>query len=82
MFRNTNHLLGKSYWPLTKPDCPGYGDLSLNYQKDIIEFLQAKKNIGVSLTESLMMVPVKSVTAIIGIGKEKNIRGDFSGIGL
>lgn len=51
---------------------PGYGDLSLECQKDIIEFLQAKKNIGVSLTESLMMVPVKSVTAIIGIGKEKN----------
>ena len=51
---------------------PGYGDLPLNYQKDIVEFLQTKKNIGVSLTESLMMVPVKSVTAIIGIGKEKN----------
>lgn len=51
---------------------PGYGDLPLECQKDIIEFLQTKKNIGMSLTESLMMVPVKSVTAIIGIGKEKN----------
>ncbi len=51
---------------------PGYGDLPLECQKDIIEFLQTKKNIGMSLTESLMMVPVKSVTAIIGIGKDKN----------
>lgn len=51
---------------------PGYGDLALEYQKDIIEYLETKKNIGMSLTESLMMVPVKSVTAIIGIGKEKN----------
>jgi hypothetical protein len=51
---------------------PGYGDLPLDFQKDIVEFLQTKKNIGMSLTESLMMVPVKSVTAIIGIGKEKN----------
>lgn len=51
---------------------PGYGDLPLECQKDIIEFLQTKKNIGMSLTESLMMVPVKSVTAIIGVGKEKN----------
>ena len=51
---------------------PGYGDLMLDYQKDIIEFLQTNKSIGMSLTESLMMVPVKSVTAIIGIGKEKN----------
>lgn len=51
---------------------PGYGDMPLECQKDIVEFLQTKKNIGMSLTESLMMVPVKSVTAIIGIGKEKN----------
>lgn len=51
---------------------PGYGDLPLECQKKIVEFLQTKKNIGMSLTESLMMVPVKSVTAIIGIGKEKN----------
>jgi len=51
---------------------PGYGDLPLECQKNIVEFLQTKKNIGMSLTESLMMVPVKSVTAIIGIGKEKN----------
>ncbi len=51
---------------------PGYGDLDLNYQKDITEFLQTKKNIGVGLTENFMMIPAKSVTAIIGIGNEKN----------
>lgn len=51
---------------------PGYGDLSIEFQKDITEFLQTKKNIGLSLNDSLMMTPVKSVTAIIGIGKEKN----------
>ncbi|MBQ3007185.1 MAG: Vitamin B12 dependent methionine synthase activation subunit [Clostridia bacterium] len=51
---------------------PGYGDMPLECQKDIVEFLQTKKNIGMSLTESLMMVPVKSVTAIIGAGNEKN----------
>lgn len=51
---------------------PGYGDMPLECQRDIIEFLQTNKNIGMSLTESLMMVPVKSVTAVIGIGNEKN----------
>lgn len=51
---------------------PGYGDMPLECQTDIIEFLQTGKNIGMNLTESLMMVPVKSVTAIIGISKEKN----------
>lgn len=51
---------------------PGYGDMPLECQRDVVEFLQTNKNIGMSLTESLMMVPVKSVTAIIGIGNEKN----------
>lgn len=51
---------------------PGYGDLPIEYQKDIVAFLETKKNIGLTLTDSLMMTPVKSVTAIIGIGKEKN----------
>lgn len=51
---------------------PGYGDLPIECQKDILEFLEAKKKIGLSLNDSLMMSPSKSVTAIIGIGKEKN----------
>ncbi len=51
---------------------PGYGDLPLECQKQLLELLDAKKNIGLSLTESLMMSPTKSVTAIIGIGKDKN----------
>lgn len=51
---------------------PGYGNLPIDCQKNIVDFLDTKKNIGLSLTDSLMMTPVKSVTAIIGIGKEKN----------
>ncbi len=51
---------------------PGYGDLCIDCQRKIVDFLCTNKNIGLSLTESLMMVPKKSVTAIIGIGKEKN----------
>lgn len=51
---------------------PGYGDLCIDCQRKIVDFLCTSKNIGLSLTESLMMVPKKSVTAIIGIGKEKN----------
>ena len=51
---------------------PGYGDLCIDCQKKITDFLCTNKNIGLSLTESFMMIPKKSVTAIIGIGKEKN----------
>lgn len=45
----------------------GYGDLSLEYQKQICGFLDTPKNIGASLTDGVMMTPSKTVTAIIGI---------------
>ena len=48
----------------------GYGDLSLEFQKDIFAFLSPNKYIGLSLNDSLMMSPSKSVTAIVGIFKE------------
>lgn len=46
---------------------PGYGDLSLDCQRDFLYVLKAQKNIGLTVTDSGLMVPVKSVTAIIGI---------------
>ena len=52
---------------LTSRFSPGYGDLSMSVTEDIITILDATKRIGLSVTRSLMMVPVKSVTAIIGI---------------
>lgn len=47
---------------------PGYGDLSLEVQKDIFSVLNCPKNIGVYLNDSLLMSPSKSVTAFAGIG--------------
>ena len=52
---------------LTHRFSPGYGDLSMSVTEDIIAILNATKRIGLSVTRSLMMVPVKSVTAIIGL---------------
>lgn len=46
---------------------PGYGDFSIEHQKSILKALDAYKNVGVTLTESLMMIPSKSVTAVVGI---------------
>lgn len=46
---------------------PGYGDLPLELQKDISRILNMPKEIGVSLTQSLLMTPGKSVTALIGL---------------
>ncbi|MCR4955218.1 MAG: Vitamin B12 dependent methionine synthase activation subunit [Lachnospiraceae bacterium] len=48
---------------------PGYGDLPLEFQKDMVKVLDCTKKIGVSLNESLLMTPSKSVTAIVGMGK-------------
>lgn len=47
----------------------GYGDLSLSYQRDFIRFLNAEKRIGLTLTPEFLMIPRKSVTAIIGISE-------------
>ena len=52
----------------TKPRfSPGYGDLDLEMQLDIFRILDCSRKIGLSLQESLLMCPQKSVTAIIGV---------------
>ena len=48
---------------------PGYGDFDISFQTKIFEVLQCGKKIGVTLNESLLITPTKSVTAIIGIEK-------------
>ncbi len=50
---------------------PGYGDLALERQKEMVTLLDSAKKIGVCLTDSLLMTPSKSVTAIVGIGEQK-----------
>ena len=46
---------------------PGYGDFSIQCQKQILDMLDASKKIGLTMTDSCMMIPTKSVTAVIGI---------------
>ena len=52
---------------LTDRFSPGYGDLSMSVTEDIIAILDATKRIGLSVTRSLMMSPVKSITAFAGV---------------
>lgn len=52
---------------LTPRFSPGYGDLSLSVQEEIFEILKCSKNIGLTLNDSLLMSPTKSVTAFVGI---------------
>lgn len=54
---------------------PGYGDLSLDVQKDIINTLKAEKTIGLTVSAHNLLMPRKSVTAIIGlIPKDKEVK--------
>lgn len=46
---------------------PGYGDLPLVLSREIIALLDATKKIGVSITDSNLLVPSKSVTALCEI---------------
>ena len=46
---------------------PGYGDFNLKSQKDILGVLDSQKLIGLTLNESLVMSPSKSVTAVMGL---------------
>lgn len=46
---------------------PGYGDFALECQRDIFDMLECSKRIGVTLTEGNLMMPTKSVTAVIGL---------------
>lgn len=46
---------------------PGYGDFSLECQELILNGLDAGKRIGITLTDGGLMVPTKSVTAVIGL---------------
>ncbi|MBQ3287784.1 MAG: hypothetical protein IJH50_00030 [Kiritimatiellae bacterium] len=48
---------------------PGYGDFPLAAQRVVLALLDAPRKVGVSLTDTLLMVPSKSVSAVIGITK-------------
>lgn len=46
---------------------PGYGDLPLEIQPTFLAVLDATRQLGITLTPSNLMVPTKSITALVGI---------------
>lgn len=62
--------LAEDYWEqglkLTRRYSPGYGDFDLEYQPEVLELSEGYE-IGISLTDNNMMIPLKSVTALIGL---------------
>ena len=45
----------------------GYGDFPLAFQRPLLEALEASKRIGLTATETMMLTPTKSVTAVVGL---------------
>lgn len=64
---------------LTRRFSPGYGDLDLSAQRFLLQLLDTPRKIGLSLNESLLMSPIKSVSAICGIKETQMLGGASSG---
>lgn len=50
---------------------PGYGDFPLDIQKDFLSAVDAAKRIGVTVTQNDILIPRKSVTAVMGISQKE-----------
>ncbi len=48
---------------------PGYGDLPLDIQSDLLDLLDAPRRIGLTCSSSSILIPRKSVTAILGVSE-------------
>lgn len=63
---------------LTDRFSPGYGDFPFSQQPDFCRVLDLPRRIGVTLSPSGLMIPQKSVTALIGVAsspQKKRFRG-------
>lgn len=58
---------------LTSRFSPGYGDLPIGTQIRMCEVLNTSRRIGLTVTDRHIMVPRKSVTAVMGISKEPQV---------
>ncbi len=54
---------------LTGRFSPGYGDWPIAVQNDLVRLLDAPRKIGLCATPSHLMVPRKSITAILGVAE-------------
>lgn len=50
---------------------PGYGDYPLEKQREVVKILNTEKKLGLSLSDSLLLNPTKSVTEVIGLNKNE-----------
>jgi len=76
--RTEREIAGNVQGHLTWRYSPGYGDYPISVQPELIRFLNAEKLIGLTVTDSDILLPRKSVTAVIGVSdeeQERTVRG-------
>lgn len=56
---------------ITSRFSPGYGDFPLDTQKELLFCMDSHRKIGLGVTDSFLLTPNKSVTAIIGVTAER-----------
>ena len=49
---------------------PGYGDLPLTLQNELLDLLDAPRRVGLTASVSHILIPRKSVTAILGVADQ------------
>ena len=49
---------------------PGYGDLPLTLQNELLDLLDAPRRVGLTASASHILIPRKSVTAILGVADQ------------
>ena len=53
-------------WHLRPRFSPGYGDFPLSCQRELLTLLRAPETIWLTAGESMLLLPTKSVTAVMG----------------
>jgi hypothetical protein len=61
---------------ITQRFSPGYGDFSIDIQRYITKVLGTYEKFGLGVNESSIMIPRKSVTAVIGLQRESCSSGE------
>ncbi len=56
---------------ITSRYSPGYGDFNIEMQPKLLNTLNTQVKIGLTVTDSLILIPRKSVTAVIGLSKQE-----------
>lgn len=77
---NVDEIIAEKYagYNMTFRFSPGYGDYPISLQQDFLRMLDAPRKIGLTTNDNFLLMPTKSVTAVLGLSQnpiERKKRG-------